>query len=98
MNGGLGDDVLVSGDATDYFIFGSDAGFDRIKGFQDGTDLIDFRGSGIVYDDLSFVAKGGGADTLIQVAGFDVEIFVEDMATTDFTFLDFFWQCLALIC
>jgi Ca2+-binding RTX toxin-like protein len=40
--GGAGDDILYGGDAGDTFIFADDFGFDQLRDFQDGIDILDF--------------------------------------------------------
>lgn len=64
INGGAGNDVMSGGrGGRDWFVFEGDSGNDRITDFEIGVDVLDFRGSGLTWDDLTFRAQG--ADTLI---------------------------------
>ena len=64
LNGGAGTDTLTGGGGSDTFAFGFDHGNDTVTDFADGTDDIDFRGSGLLYADLTIVADG--ADTVVS--------------------------------
>lgn len=71
MNGGDGDDLLIGGggndtlaggDGADTFRLGSGTGDDVILDFADGTDRIDFSGSGIAFADLTITQVGADAE------------------------------------
>lgn len=98
--GGSGDDVLAGGNGggvgdgvADTFVF-SDAhgGFDRIRDFEDGLDLLDLSG----YEFISFAAdiagnasaRNGGADTRIDLGGSNF-IYIDNLALADLGADDF---------
>ncbi|MCU0885099.1 MAG: hypothetical protein MUC44_09135 [Beijerinckiaceae bacterium] len=59
--GGLGDDVFTGGAGNDRFCFDvRGGGNDRILDFQDGRDLIDFRGLGLNFASLAITTTGQG--------------------------------------
>ena len=63
--GGAGDDTLTAGAGADTFWFArSDFGVDTITDFEDGTEQINFSGSGLSYTDLTI--SDSGADKLID--------------------------------
>ena len=63
--GGAGDDTLTGGAGADSFWFArSDFGVDTITDFEDGTEQINFSGSGLSYTDLTI--SDSGADKLID--------------------------------
>ncbi|MEM8548558.1 MAG: M10 family metallopeptidase C-terminal domain-containing protein, partial [Pseudomonadota bacterium] len=59
--GNAGDDQLIGGGGIDTFAFSFGDGFDSIADFELGTDLIDLRGLGIGFSDLSITQNGGTA-------------------------------------
>lgn len=59
FNGGLGDDTLIGRGGADLFQYQANSwGNDTISDFQDGTDLIDLRGSGLTFADFTVVTAG----------------------------------------
>lgn len=88
LDGGAGDDILFGGSNGDYFVFGRDTGRDRLRDF-DAFDRIDLRGTGLTMDDLSFSARGGGADTLLRIGDTGMELLVRDVAVDQWTTSDF---------
>ncbi|MCK5424893.1 MAG: hypothetical protein KAI89_05940, partial [Emcibacter sp.] len=95
LNGGNGDDVLVSGATNDtmtgglgddVFVFDNNWGDDIITDYEDGIDLIDFSDSGLVFADLTITDVGG--DTLIE-DGSGNSITLTGIAATDITTDDF---------
>ncbi|SMX31398.1 calcium-binding protein [Octadecabacter ascidiaceicola] len=66
LNGGAGNDVLAGGGGFDRFIFDT-AGFgqDTITDFTNNQELMDMRGSGLSFADLTITQTGG--DTVISV-------------------------------
>jgi hypothetical protein len=68
IDGGAGNDILSGGlSGRDWFVVGTDTGRDRILDFEIGTDILDFRGTGLSFDDL--VIRQVGADALVSVPG-----------------------------
>ena len=62
LEGGAGNDRLGGGPGRDLFIFRDGAfGDDRIVDFRIGSDILDFRGSGLTFLDLTFSQRGGNA-------------------------------------
>ena len=73
--GGSGNDRLAGGPGRDTFLFDARGfGEDRIVDFRLGSDVIDFRGSGIRLGDLDLAVRGG--NTVISVDGSSDEIVV----------------------
>lgn len=62
LEGGAGNDTLNGGaGGRDWFAFSAGGwGNDIIQDFEDGVDLIDFRGSGITFAQLSITQSGSG--------------------------------------
>lgn len=58
LTGGLGDDRLTGGAGNDVFVFDSDSntGRDRIRDWEDGSDMIEISGT-TVFDDLTIKFK-----------------------------------------
>ena len=83
LDGGKGADTLTGGTGADTFRYASSAfGADRITDFEDGTDTIDFRGSGLSYADLAIGDSGrdkvvdagsGNTITLVGQAGATID-------------------------
>ena len=83
LDGGRGADTLTGGTGADTFRYASSAfGADRITDFEDGTDTIDFRGSGLRYADLAIGDSGrdkvvdagsGNTITLVGQAGATID-------------------------
>jgi Ca2+-binding RTX toxin-like protein len=68
IDGGAGNDIVSGGlSGRDWFVVGTDTGRDRILDFEIGTDILDFRGTGLSFDDL--VIRQVGADALVSVPG-----------------------------
>lgn len=88
LHGGAGNDFLLGGTGDpDVFVFEAGWGQDRIKDFEDGSDLLDVSSFGFTdFTDLNYTQVG--ADTEIDVGGADV-ITVDNMLTTDFNNSDF---------
>lgn len=85
--GGAGSDTMSGGEGVDRFIFQlSDGagGFDRISGFQDGTDLIVLRGTSV-----TDITEGPAGATVSFDNGSSVllvGIAAGDLTATDFVF------------
>ncbi len=68
LNGGLGDDIITGSGGIDQFIFDTaNFGRDTVQTFDNGTELLDLRGSGYVFTDLTITQ--GTNSTLIEVTG-----------------------------
>lgn len=101
MDAGAGDDVLIGGSAADkiedIFVFSSDSGSDRIKGFQstgaghDSIDLSFFADRGLfdTFAELkSDFMRQSGKSVIIDLVG-DDRILIENVKLADFTAADF---------
>jgi len=86
LYGGLGNDTLTGGIGGDMFQYDTtDWGFDIITDFQNGSDLIDLRGSGLTFTDFTEVntgpgmrldyTDGGGTLSTISLLGINIAIF-----------------------
>ncbi len=66
LNGGLGNDTYTAGPDGDFYVF-TDAAFgqDRIIGFQNGQDLLDFTALGFSHADFNEVVVG--ADLVLEL-------------------------------
>jgi|GEM_PF-2275048 len=66
LNGGTGDDELIGGGGIDNFVFDiANFGSDTISGYVNGLELLDFRGSGLSFVDLTI--STGPTDTIVSV-------------------------------
>jgi len=64
LMGGLGNDTLTGGTGGDLFQYDTTTwGFDIVTDFQNGTDSIDLRGSGLTFTDFTEVTTGSGMIT-----------------------------------
>ena len=59
--GGRGNDQLTGGGGIDAFVFSANDGSDFISDFSIGTDVIQFQGMGIDFDDLTISNASGAA-------------------------------------
>lgn len=85
LEGGRGDDVLRGGAGADAFVYGdTEFGEDRIRDFEDGTDMLDLSGSGLQWSDLT-VSNDAKGHAVVRVAGSDSRIVLEgvDAALVD---------------
>ncbi len=73
LDGGTGNDVLYGGKGADAFRFGNNDGFDVIKDFKDGIDLLDFKDYNFTTaaDALSHFYERGSANN--NVVGFEYD-------------------------
>ncbi|WP_195822281.1 serine hydrolase [Roseobacter sp. MH60115] len=71
LDGGRGNDLLWGGQGADVFVFQSDAGQDRIFGFNPEEDVLDFSATGLAFDDLTIDARGRG---FVQISYGESEI------------------------
>jgi Ca2+-binding RTX toxin-like protein len=88
LSGLAGNDVLTGGSGKDVFAFGQAWGHDVVTDFRDGSDKLDFRGSGVTgMQNLTVTAVG--ADTVISFGGNDIVLSgfqVAKLDATDFIF------------
>ena len=95
LDGGADNDSLFGGAGADVFVyaeqFGGSAGYDRIKDFEDGTDLIEIIAiDGATYADIAPLISDVAAGARINFGGGDV-LLVEGITAaqldeTDFVF------------
>lgn len=82
LEGGAGNDRLVGGSGSDRFIYEADGfGNDRIGGFEDGADQLDFSGLGLTWSDLS-VSSNRQGHAVVRVNGMDGKIVLEGIDAT----------------
>ena len=98
LDGGAGDDSLTGGygagvldGLTDTFVYalgGDGGGFDRIKDFEDGIDVIDLTAFGFAgFGDVTALASDTGTGLRIDFGGGNV-LFVEDFFLASFDVSD----------
>lgn len=61
INGWTGNDTLTGGSGADTFVFKVGDGQDQITDFEDGSDVLDFTGSGLTFADLTITSDADGA-------------------------------------
>lgn len=85
--GGDGKDQLTGGSGADVFAFdtGGDGARDRIKDFEDGTDLIRYENADFTFEDLKIIQKTTST-VIVSDAGILV---VNNTTATDLTAGDF---------
>ena len=88
IQGGTGDDHLTGGTGADVFDFDSGFGNDVIYDYEDGADLLDFAGTGLIFDDLTITQDGNNA---IIDDGAGNTITLNNITSTDITTDDFIW-------
>lgn len=59
LDGGAGKDILTGGGGGDIFIFGPDAGDDRVTDFEQGSDLLRLTGHSGGFDALNVSVRNG---------------------------------------
>ncbi len=73
LDGGLGNDVLKGGDNTDFYVFGTGYGHDRIEEQHDDNFANTFDavilGAGIKREDLTFTRTGDSNDLIMTING-----------------------------
>ena len=62
LNGGAGNDALRGGAGADSFRFRDQWGADTVSDFQNGSDRIDLRGTGLSFDELSIAQRDADRD------------------------------------
>ncbi|WP_299395972.1 calcium-binding protein [Pelagibius sp.] len=82
--GGLDDDLLIGGAGADIFRFQQGDGQDTISDFEDGTDLIQLRDTGLTFAELTIEQVGNdavinyGAGSSITVSGVDSALLTQE--------------------
>ena len=83
LSGGAGDDLLIGHTGADHLVFDLAAfGEDRIIGWEDGLDILDFTGSGLDHGDFAAAQVGEDAvltllsdpDNSLTFAGIDIAL------------------------
>ncbi len=89
LSGQGGHDVLTGGDGSDLFVYGRKGfGKDVITDFENESDMIDLRGSGLTF--ASFTKTSSGADTVLTlVANGAQTITLKGIAPSQVTEADF---------
>ncbi|WP_290557145.1 serine hydrolase [Aestuariivita sp.] len=72
IDGGAGRDYMWGGDGADVFVFQTDAGRDRVFGFDAEEDLLDFSQTGLSFDQLEIESHG----SFTQISYGDAEIMI----------------------
>ncbi len=86
IDGGTGDDTLTGGYGADTFVLRKTGnGADRITDFEPGRDRLAFNEAGIVFTDLTIIARDG--DTEVRWGGGSVTL--ADVVSTTLTERDF---------
>ena len=86
--GGAGDDIMLGQAGNDTYVIRANAGNDRIIGFEDGLDIIEFRNGPADFAALTITQVG--ADTLIVSVNGQITLSgftATDLSAADFTFL-----------
>ncbi|MGV6800951.1 MAG: calcium-binding protein [bacterium] len=90
LDGGADNDTLIGrGGANTYHFAVGNHGADRIRGFQDGTDIIQYDGVAGVASFADLIVTQMGAHTLISSAAISGTILALNSTATDFTSADF---------
>ena len=88
LYGNKGNDTLIGGSGTDYFVIEAGFGSDEILDFTNGTDFIGLAG-GLTFADLSITGSNGNTlissnnELLATLTGVDVSL----INSADFTVL-----------
>ena len=88
--GGSGWDQLTGGADSDRFVWDAlNWGQDHVTDWEDNLDKLDFRGSGLLFGDLTLSANGGNAKIEHIAAGQTNVIILDGIAVADITATDF---------
>ena len=88
LDGGTGNDTLKGGSDADTYLFEVGDGQDTITDFAIGSDLIDLRGTGIAFADLSITDMGGNA-VIVYDSGTSSQITLNGITAASVTESDF---------
>lgn len=84
--GGAGNDVMNGGSGADRFVFDLVAfGNDRIDGWANGSDLLDFTAAGLGFEDFTIAQEDG--DTVLRTA--NAELRLTDVSASSIDSFDF---------
>ena len=86
LNGGAGNDRLNGGTGNDRFVFADHFGSDLIIQFVAGHDKLDFRATGLGFDDLTIVAKNGDVVIACDEGRIVIDKLVGTLHESDFLF------------
>ncbi len=81
--GGIGNDTLRGGGGKDIFVFEKNEGYDRILDFENGKDLLDFKGAS--YKQLN-ISKSGSD---VKIAWGKTQVTIEDINISQINANDF---------
>ena len=86
--GGNGNDALFGQGGFDVYVIRANAGTDKIYGFEDGADVIEYRNGPASFSDLGITQVGGDVHIISSngttiLVGFNIA----DVDAADFTFL-----------
>lgn len=87
LDGGAGSDSLTGNSGADTFVFKTIAGTNTVQDYEDGTDLIQYKGGS--FADLTIVASGAHVD-ISAIAGGHMILLnenVADITAADFVFV-----------
>ena len=88
LYGGAGNDTLSGGDGADTFSYASEEfGADIIEDFEDGTDKLDFEGSGLSLAELEIGTEDGHA--VVSVRGGKSKITLQNVSASAISYADF---------
>jgi uncharacterized surface protein with fasciclin (FAS1) repeats len=84
IDGGAGDDMLRGGQGNDVFVFDGMSDSDTIRGFRDGSDLIDLTAFGFTgFSDIASSISQDGKHTVISLEGAEITLARFDSADLD---------------
>ncbi len=91
INGGADKDYLVGGGGADTFVFDPGWGYDTIGDYQQGVDILDLSGTGLIADDLSIVDAGNGHTLVVDMTTGLNKIRLDNTDWTQVSTADFFF-------
>lgn len=92
LSGGRGDDMLTGNGGADIFVFGRNAGNDRVTDYRDGSDMLDFSAFGTNFSAISAATTDRRGNAYIDLAELGGEGFIRidnaagDLDASDFLF------------
>ena len=88
MEVGTGDDRLLGGGGSDWFVFAGRFGADRVTDFTDG-DILDLSAQGLSFDDAMANAWQNGGDGRIELTSGTIvleNVHLAELESSDFLF------------